>query len=67
MPKSSKPKRREDTPIKADIKIDGNVFNSNIIVGHGNTINIEAIKTASSLFTIPPPVKDFTGREKELE
>jgi tetratricopeptide (TPR) repeat protein len=67
MPKSSKPKKKEDAPIKADIKIDGDVTNANIIVGHGNTINVEAIKSATSLFTIPLPVRDFTGREKEIE
>ncbi|MCL4275685.1 MAG: tetratricopeptide repeat protein, partial [Anaerolineales bacterium] len=66
MPKESKSKKKSDAPIKADIKIDGNVSNANIIVGHGNTINVEAVKTVSSLFTIPLPVKDFTGREDEL-
>jgi tetratricopeptide (TPR) repeat protein len=66
MPKESKSKKKSDAPIKADIKIDGNVSNANIIVGHGNTINVEAVKTVSSLLTIPLPVKDFTGREDEL-
>jgi len=66
MPKSSKPKNQQDASVEAEINIGGDVSNANIIVGHGNTINIEAAKTASSLFTIPPAVKDFTGREKEL-
>jgi tetratricopeptide (TPR) repeat protein len=65
MPKSSKPKKQQDS-VKAKINIGRDVSNANIIVGVGNTINIEAAKTVSTLFTIPPPVADFTGREKEL-
>ncbi len=65
MSKSSKPKKQEPN-IKAKIDIDGDVSNSNIMIGHGNTIINEVVKTEYSLFTIPLPVTDFTGREKEL-
>jgi hypothetical protein len=44
MAKSSKSKKKQTSNIEADIKIDGNVFNSNIIIGYGNTIINEAVK-----------------------
>jgi len=49
------------------VNIGGNVINSNIVVGDNNVINVEALKTVASLFTIQAPVQDFTGRAKELE
>ncbi|GAB4559694.1 MAG: hypothetical protein Fur0016_23930 [Anaerolineales bacterium] len=61
MPKS--PKTKKDV----SVNIGGDAYKSNIIVGDHNTINVEAIKTVSSLFTIPPPVSDFIGRARELE
>jgi tetratricopeptide (TPR) repeat protein len=65
MPQS---KDRKRSAISARIDIDGNVSGSNIIVGDGNTIHVEPAQTVlASLFTIPPPVADFTGRAKELE
>ncbi len=65
MPQS---KDRKRSAINAKIEIDGNVSGSNIIVGDGNTIRVEPAQTVlASLFTIPPPVADFTGRAKELE
>ena len=67
MPKSPKPKKKREPNIEANINIGGGISNSNIIVGHGNTIITEAIKTEYTLFTIPFPVKDFTGRDKEIE
>lgn len=67
MPKSSRPKKKQQPNVKANINIGGDVSGSNIIVGHGNTINNEAIKTEYALFTIPLPVKDFTGRDHEIE
>jgi tetratricopeptide (TPR) repeat protein len=67
MPKSSKAKKKQEPNIEANINIGGDVSGSNIIVGHGNTIINEAIKTEYTLFTIPTPVKDFRGRDHELE
>jgi tetratricopeptide (TPR) repeat protein len=66
MSKSSKPKKKQKASINANINIGGDVSGSNIIVGHDNIINIEALKTTYGLFTIPQPVTDFTGREAEL-
>ncbi len=64
MTKPSKPKKKQEASISANINIDGDV-SGNIIVGHGNIINIEALKTTYGLFTIPQPVTDFTVRETE--
>ncbi len=59
MPKSSKTNKNH-------IRV-GDVIGSNIVIGHNNIINFsEVIKAAYGLFTIPAPVADFTGREKEL-
>jgi tetratricopeptide (TPR) repeat protein len=58
-------KKKEKPAKKASINIGGN-FAGNLISGDGNTINVEATK-AAALLTIPKPVQDFTGREKELD
>jgi tetratricopeptide (TPR) repeat protein len=64
MPKSPKPKNKQG---QTSVHVDGNVSGTNVMFGNNNTINnIEAAKTEYALFTIPPPVTDFTGRETEL-
>ncbi|MBC7879592.1 MAG: tetratricopeptide repeat protein [Anaerolineales bacterium] len=67
MPKSSKSKEKQEPNIEANINIGGDVSGSNIIVGHGNTIINEALKTEYTLFSMPLPVADFTGRDREIE
>lgn len=61
-------KKSSKKPKDLEIHIDGNVTGSNILVGENISVvqQLEAAK-AAALFTIPPPVTDFTGREKELE
>lgn len=64
MAQSSKAKKKKDQP---DIHVEGSVIGSNIVIGNNNNISFqEAAKTEYTLFTIPLPVTDFTGREKEL-
>lgn len=51
------------------VEVHGDVINSTLITGDGNvvSINIDSKKIVTALFTVPKPVQDFTGREKELE
>lgn len=65
MQKTSKPKKKQD---QSGIHVGGNISGDGIIIGSHNVVNLqEAIQNAVGRFTIPPPVTDFTGREKELE
>lgn len=69
-------KRKKAQEPASDISIGGDVSNSNIIQGDNNAITQQQIEhyheaplqgIVSTLFTIPPPVTDFTGREEELK
>ncbi len=54
MPKSSKPKKKQE----ADIHVGGNVIGDNIVIGSYNKITFqEVLKTTYGLFTIPQPVQ----------
>jgi len=46
------------------IEVHGNVEGD---IHFGHEYIVESIKTEYSLFTIPAPVKDFTGREEQIE
>jgi len=59
-----------DTPSnQGNITAGGNVSNSTLVSGHGNTINQYAAPapTYRSLHQLPTPPPHFTGREAELE
>ena len=71
---SKKSTRKNENSSQTNVEVDGidvggNV-GGNIIVGQGNTINITPEQQVfRSLYKLPPPPADFTGREdiiKEL-
>ncbi len=70
MAKTQKTKTKKKQEPAYKLRVDGDVVDSVIIQGNKNKVTIqriERLKTASALFTIHPPVTDFTGREPELE
>ncbi len=76
--KSEPPSSNAEGP---NIVIGGNVTNSNIVIGDNNTLSIQSGRPllsaeqlgivpptiVTTLFTIPSPISDFTGRAHELE
>ena len=69
MAKTGRAQKKKSKDPKPSIRADGNVTGSVLIAGNENqvTVQLEQLKTASSLFTIPLPVTDFTGRDDELK
>ena len=61
--------------VSGQIFIDGNVHNSVVIVGSGNTVQLSseaierlaAVSYLSALHELPQPPADFVGRSKELK
>jgi tetratricopeptide (TPR) repeat protein len=66
--KAEKVKVKKQVQKKRNVAIDGNVNDSNIITGDGNTVTIvkKPKKTYTALHQLPRPSADFVGREKEM-
>jgi len=65
---TNKSNKRKKNSIDANLDIGGNVEQSNIVIGHGNTINITPEQISlRALHQLPPAPADFIGRETQIE